>query len=342
MKVTMLRCAVGSLAVLMSVGFAACGGDGDSDEEGGHGRTPGGKTPAGSINTKTGQVRLTQVDNFRFFYDEDGRISSITEYNYPEASFSYSPNKIFLGEDGDEEATISYTNAGYVSKMNEDISFTEDGQKYSLKGTISMSYDGSGHLTSFTGSGTEKGTENGYPYTWTTSFKATLKWSSCLLRSIRYTMKEKDTGGGEKDYTFNQEKSHTFDYDSSQADDYLNTYEQWAPSLTLVIDDVFMAMAYVGLLGKGPQYLPSASNRTSVNEENGEEKENKSYNYSHQYRFNDDGTLSVSYNNSTSSRFYYTHVADTRASLAQPLGKQQKAELFRALFGMKHGRHSAK
>ena len=211
--------------MLMSVGFAACGGHGDSDEEGGHGRIPGGKTPAGSINTKSGQVRLTQVDNFRFFYDEDGRISSITEHNYPEASFSYCPNKIFLGEDGDEEATISYTNAGYVSKMNEDISFTEDGQKYSLKGTISMSYDGNGHLTSFTGSGTEKGTKNGYPYTWTTSFKATLKWSSGLLRSISYTMKEKDTGGGEKDYTFDQEKNHTFDYDSSQADDYLNTYE---------------------------------------------------------------------------------------------------------------------
>ena len=272
-----------SMVVLGGMTVSSCGDD-DDDEGGASGGS--GSTSAVTIgNTGT---RLTQVGNYTLTYDNQGRLSEITE-GYDKCQFTYNPNKIIMIDGGSsgvhdtQEMSASYNSKGYLSAFTSNYSFKEDGASITVNGKANLTYDGNGHLTKVTTTGSQTGSYEGQKFSETANTTVTLTWQSGKLVKIVYENVENSADGKET-----TSETYTFDYGNNQ---YPNTTKQYSYNLAYIISDEFLGVGgMVGLFGVGPDYLPVSVTSITHDFYDGEDHE-YTYNYSYTYQFNDNGTI---------------------------------------------------
>lgn len=259
------------MALFMVVTLLSACGDDDSDSS----------SSSELINKKLGKL-VKAVGPYRFYYDNEGRLDYFTK-NSQLVEFSYNPDQI----DG---ISASYTSQGFLKSLSSNTG--------NMTLSANYSYDGAGHLTKLSAS-YKSGNE---------SYKSEVKltWKNNLLTNIIWVDEDLDKGGIEKD-TY----SMVFKYDEESKDDYYNEYAQFAPSLFhfagIGDGEVEKAMAYIGKLGVGTQYLPSGMDEEWTEEDNGNvSKGTSSRNYS--YIFNTDGTLSCVIDGNTRYNYVYESI----------------------------------
>ena len=166
--------------LLSGMAFIACSGD---DDEGAA------STDAGVIAGKA-NVRLTQVGDYRFYYDDKGRIDHILDGKYEGYRFTYDPNKVIWydtykdADDEEGEVSISYTSKGYLNKLEASSSRENSDHDWNSTGSSSYTYDGSGHLTKISSSWKETLWEDGEKYNISGNGSTTLTWKNDMLVKV--------------------------------------------------------------------------------------------------------------------------------------------------------------
>jgi len=293
-----------SVVLLGGLVVGSCSGDDDDDNGGGKG-----SSSAGVIDSRQG-ILLKSVDNFRFFYTDNGRLDYFTEDNRDR--YEMGSNTInFVNEDGEEEEIeLKYNGSGFLTTIKDSYSFTEERLTVNFSGKATLSYDGSGHLTKISLSSTEKGVEDGKSYTETSTNNISFSWRSNLLTSVESLWKEV-----EDENVYTGSEWYHYEYNDAALENNVNKYCQYAPSIVRWGEDLWRALAYVGMLGVGPNCLPSGCEYGYEDYEDGKLDEEYKNTESYRYQFNSDGTLSVCYRGSRSYNFsYYYMNADARAT----------------------------
>ena len=266
------------LFFLLVMGFSMCAFmacSEDEEEESGSG-TP--SASVGEVVPGSGK-KLLSAGEYKFFYTADGKIKTIST-NYERYEFTYSPNQIICdyeydGDGEDEEVyTVSYNEKGYISKMI----FTEKGSdeygSWDDSYTSILSYDSEGHLVKVTNTYLEQGVEDGESYKESGTGTVVLTWKNGLLTKYESINEWED--GSEK-------STITFEYEDGKN---RNIYKQFA-----IMDDYGF---YLGLYGKGPDYLPVSATETYI-EEYDDYKYSDTDTESFTWEFNEDGTLHRTY-----------------------------------------------
>lgn len=284
------------LSLLLLGGFVL-GSCGDDDDDNG-----GGNSSAGVIDSKLG-IRLKSLGDYRFYYTDSGRLDYVSEGSYDRCyEFDYSSNTIAIAGEGDDNelASVSYNGSGYITSIKDTYSKKDEYYDYMQTGTASLSYDG-GHLTKISINSKETGIEDGEQYTETASATFTFSWKNNRLTAVDYKYNEKSS---------RHEYSGTewYRYDYTDADDNENIYMQYAPSITRWGEDIWEVLAFVGLLGNGPKVLPSVCEYGYTDYEDGELDEEHESSKSYRYRFNADGTIATCYVGNQS--YNYTYESD--------------------------------
>ena len=187
---------------------------------------------------------------------------------------------------------------------------TSEGEDWGNEKTT-FSYDGDGHLTSISSSyyieieiyGGEKEKESG-------TYRCTLTWKDGLLQGVSDSCEYEYNEDGK---TRKSTSTDTFKYDK----EYVNKYKQWVEFYG--IDEGIFRFQLIGLLGVGPDKLPSSRSYT-IND-NGD---NLSGTNTCSYEFNEDGSVAsangVNYTYETANN---TRVSDSSAEtteiVAEPL-----------------------
>ena len=267
-------CAALILGVL-STSVVACGDDDDENNE------------SGLVDKELG-LRVTAVGNYKYSYDNNGRMKRIGIGN-DALEFIYSPDKIIMKgsrAENDQTADVSYTAQGYLKSMN--ISTGTE------KLSASYSYDGSGHLTGISVS--YKSPQENY------RTKTTLTWRDDLLRQIVF--KDEDSNGSDTYLT-------AFEYDAEKTIE--NPYLQFAPSLvyfeSIGDGELDEGLAYAGKLGKGPRLLPSSC-KEEWEEQDGDQTYSGSDSEEFRYGFNIDDALSYVMVGSKRYNYQYEFIED--------------------------------
>lgn len=327
MKIDMKLIGAMCLMVLGLMVVTSCGGDDDDDIGGG---SP--NTGAGVLDHES-NLRITKAGNFGYYYKENGSLDYITE-DRDRYEFSYSPNRITYVDGYDNEKNIidvSYSN-GLLSAASVKDSGSEDGDKWESNSKVEFSYDSNSHLKKITSSYKETGVEDGERYSVSGSASWTFNWKNNLLGSIEMTNKESD-GWSSTD-------TYTFIYDKDALDNNHNVHHQWAQSLTFVFDDGYggyieTALALVGLLGRGPLYLPSGLKYEYKEYDSDGDSSSGGRDYSFSYGFNSDGSIYRCYALGSYHYFSYGSIEDTRATAFQPIFGEKK-EPHKGLFIRRH------
>ncbi|MBR1521120.1 MAG: DUF4595 domain-containing protein [Bacteroidaceae bacterium] len=321
----------------------SCSSDDDDDNNGGGSSS---KVQAGALagddaeaNAAVEGVRVSAVGDYRYSYDENGKLETITSRNG--WTLEAKNNFKMQWEDEYDTGEMSFSISGNrITGISIKYTLVEYGVSISGSGSASFSYNSKGQLTSISTNSSESGNVDGEKYS--ASAKANSKYtysSDNRLLSFKYESSGKDDDGN-----FKETELVTYDYSTS----YPNLFYQYTPRqipgilFDLGADDAdFDMFAYVGLLGKASSYLPSGYTAEWVYEEDGYEDDTESYTRSCSYSFNDNGTISQADGKSYS----YTNVG-TRAAFyeeaAQPLKKDAVRRCpWNRLFYRIHGRHKA-
>lgn len=292
--------------LLSGMAFIACSGD---DDEGAA------STDAGVIAGKA-NVRLTQVGDYRFYYDDKGRIDHILDGKYEGYRFTYDPNKVIWydtykdADDEEDEVSISYTSKGYLNKLEASSSRENSDHDWNSTGSSSYTYDGSGHLTKISSSWKETLWEDGEKYNISGNGSTTLTWKNDMLVKVVEEETEYEDGEAETSKSI-----ITFTYDSDNLEDYFNEYYQYTPSSNYLEGmgdgELEEAMAYIGLIGKWSKYLPVSSNEEWEEFYDGR-NHTGSNTKNYRYGFNSNGTVSYTTVNSARYSYSYTDSGDDR------------------------------
>ena len=277
-------------AAALPVLFVSCG---DDDEGGSY------KASATVIETTSGdKLQVTRMGKNYYDYDDDGTLDYLA-VSGDEYEVSGNGTKFSIS-DGDYEETIqlSYNGSGYISSMTyKETEEDDDDYSWSCSESASYSYDGSGHLTkiSYSGSGTEvyDGEKDSYTY----SGSIALTWSDGVI--TKYVHSDKDSDG------YTEVDTYEFDYNDGQ---YPNAYNQFSPSsLGCGYDLLGLVFSYIGLNGKGPDYLPVTVDYTEVWVDEDGDEDNYSSSSSYKYSFNSDGTIYYQCTSKGKSYYYFNY-----------------------------------
>lgn len=289
MKKYLLNLTTILMVAIMSGGFVSCGDDDDN---------PAPMTNAGVLDKNSG-LRVLSVGYYTFEYDSKGRINYVSEDSYYGYKFTYNPNKMISEHHGEEERsyTVGYNGNGYISSL----SYNDSDEDRVRTGTVTFSYDAEGHLTQVSETCKKRYYDERSDGSW--QYTCTMTWKNGRLTKAVDKYKEEEDGEYET-----ATLTCTFNYSDYAMENYYNKYLQIPPSIILRTIEVDGAefMAYVGLLGNGPKYLPSSAELVEVENENGKEKRKERF-YSFSYGFNTDGSLSYCNDNGTHYSYSYTH-----------------------------------
>jgi len=229
-----------ALLCLAAVGFGSCGSD--DDENGG--------SAAGYVEDQDGNaVRITGVGSYGFIYNDEGELTTVTvngkdSYEITQNPFTITP----IGNGGDPkvEYTISLNGSGYITKLvkNYQSGNTSDGM---IKVTTStFSYNGSGHLTKYTEDYKKTYYDERETSTSEESSVTVLEWKDNKLVTSTVT----------ETYEDGDEEAETISYEYGD-----NEYPNLAHQLSVGCEpDVELKfLAYIGMFGKGGDYLPVSS-----------------------------------------------------------------------------------
>lgn len=303
----------------LSLCMFSCGGD-DDEEGGSSGGSSGGGSGSGSYKAgvldHAPDTRITKAGDYRFFYDEKGRLSYVTKNGYSEIELSYNPNR-WTDDEGNEEATASYNGNGYLTSLKSNFDYTnEEGSEWATKVTgsasVTFSYDGNGHVTGATSTSKETKKDKEGTRTYDTNVKVTATWKSNLLTKVVISGKEiKKSSEGSRTESWTETWSFVYD----DISDNTNKHHQYVRSVADWMDD-FEPLAYVGIMGRGPLYLPNAATEEEVETEDGDtEKDTEDYTFS--YTFNSNESVrsctvkrSSSYSTSKTYEYLYETIGD--------------------------------
>lgn len=266
----------------------ACGNDTDEDS------TP---TSADVLDKNNG-LRVMKVGDVTYYYTDKGQIDYLLDGIYDRYDFSDTPNRIIYTTEGDEKHILSllYNSAGYITNVSSTGNGSDSEGSWSLNANTSISYDNNGHIIETSGSGKESGTnQDGSTFSEKWSVKYIFTWNNNILIQVDRTERIERNGNTE-----NETETWIYTYA-----DHLNknVYCQWTPSFKHAFgsDIVF---SYIGLCGKGPSSLPISAKQHYDNYFDGKSHiTDKSYTY--RYGFNNDGSVSYNYVNSTRYDFSY-------------------------------------
>lgn len=284
-----------------SLCLVACGDDDDNINDNNSNTF----APVGVLDPSTG-LRLKSVGGNHFYnYDANGQLDYI-DYNingfHQRWEFTYNPNKIILHSNGSEMVySVTYNNAGYLLRLDgtgERVYYGSRG-KVTLNEFITFDYDTNGHIAKIEWSQKQIRTEH-YTIsdTWTYNTTYTYTWNNNLLVQEIFEVTYEEGGedwGTEKETT-------TYSYTNSA---YRNVYHQWTRNI--VPESDLALYAYVGLLGTGPNMLPSSSETVEEVTSRGKSKNPRTRNKTYTYGFNADG--SVSYYDDGDVYHSYEHVS---------------------------------
>lgn len=292
------------MVTMLGVGFVACSDD--DDDDGGRG-----SNSVGVLDKSSG-LRITSAGGYNYVYNDNGQLLYILSGNSCRYEFS-TPNKAIHIDDGDydeaETYTIGYNGSGYVSKVSsksrwEDADYDE-WEEETEEG--SLSYDGSGHLTKMIGTYKETGYEDGDKYSESGTTTYNLIWSNNLLQKVEFKDEGRNEYGSYKDV-----ETFILSYDNDAMTNYTNRYLQYAYFIDEFLTEGMERFCYVGLLGKGPAFLPSKIDYEEKEEYYDESGKKRSYDYSgsynYRYGFNSDGSISYDYRGSNRHTYSYDHV----------------------------------
>lgn len=276
----------------VSVSFISCGGDDDE------GASANGSDNAGIITTSDGEKKLlTAVGGTRFEYDENDKLTGISEQYGNEYEVSYNPFTITCNGTYSYDtqsitiSDISINGKGYITSLKEVSLYQSDDVKEEETTTLSLSYDGSGHITSISGNTVYKYSDSEETGTEKASGSYKFTWSSGKLVKISGTSSESD--GSKYKVTVD------FEYGDNE---YPNLSHQFTDSMLGDALDDNGWLAYLGYIGIGGDYLPTSSYR-EWEDKYDDEEESGSNTYTYSYSFNSDGTISsesYKYNSSKS------------------------------------------
>jgi hypothetical protein len=248
----------------------------------------------GIIDSGTGQ-RLMETDNFVYVYDNNGWLAgfygkgigyvwckfkqSCHILNYPDAI-----NELIRRDSLDY--TVTYNSNGYISSLS------SSEENYFII-TYSFEYDNKHHLTKM--SRKLNCDEMGISLLSTT----TLNWNGNMLDSSFgensiYTKYEYATSKQEMRYY----------YDSHASANYINKYNQYAPSVSYGTATIFEGLFYLGLFGKGPDVLPSCVENHTITDVNNNRDEYRNTTF-YDYKFNPNGLLSKTIHDNFTLNFKY-------------------------------------
>ena len=244
-----------------------------------------------SSGIKVGEIvpgsgkRILEVGANKYYYTADGFLDYVIQGGYRGVRWDFSSNKVvgkYEIEDEDSktynkiDANLAFNEMGYLSKMSYDEIYEYE-EKYGdygkevdkTKGSFNLSYDSEGHLVKIIGNSSEEDSDGileGQDI-------VTQVWSNGLLMENKW------------ETVYSSDESYititTYDYGDKM---YINKYKQYI--LNSLNGGWFDDMGYIGLLGKGPEFLPESVTITEINVYDESE-----YTYSYSYEFNEDGTI---------------------------------------------------
>ena len=271
------------IAMTISVSFVSC----DNDDDNGSSGVNNVSALTGIIDKESG-LRLKSLGDYTVYYNSEGLFDSIahTDDYLDDYAFRYGPDKITYTHgyffDFSRELSVKYNKSGwmssYESKETGDWSPSKVEAYWNGTGTATFTYDDEGHLTSITRSGAETGLELKGPYTSSWLEEITLTWENGLLKEMKY-----NETGFENARTWSG--VYTFSYDT----EYMNKYKQWVYIYIFgQYNDIFLP--YLGLLGVGPDKLPSTVIFTFT-DKYGKVGDSGTETYPCSYEFNADGSV---------------------------------------------------
>lgn len=244
-----------ALCAVMMPALTSCS---DDDDKGGDG--------TGGVLEIEGE-RLSYISGtygtYTLDYDSKGRVSNVSN-GYGDLAINYSKGTITIAQNGSDDTPekykVKFNDRGYITELanswNE--TYTEDGDKYQVKGsgTVKFSYNGSGCLTTVSSSmsETERDLGTGESERFSESYTTKLTWTNGNL--VKAVCKGSENDGGDKD-----SYSETFDIDYSTT---ANVYLQNPVAITEIVNDdtEWDVLAAAGLFGKGPKMLPNCVSET--------------------------------------------------------------------------------
>ena len=266
----------------MSVSFVSCDDDDDDNGSSGVGNV---SALTGIIDPESG-LRLKSFGEYTVYYNNEGLYDSIAhkEDYLDDYAFQYGPDKIRRTNNAFynyvTEFDVNYDKMGRMTSYESQ----ETGECVYFKsnwtgtGSASYTYDKEGHLTSMIQSGGETGIEKGEPYTASWIEKVTLTWENGFLKEIAY-----EDIGLENARTWSA--VYTFGYDT----EYVNKYKQWVYFYVFGQNNSIF-YPYLGLMGKGPDKLPSSVIFT-YKDKLGTVGNDGTETYTCSYEFNADGSV---------------------------------------------------
>lgn len=292
------------MTALLCGGFISCGGD-DGESSSGGGTVP---TNAGTLDHDSNK-RIKSVGNCSFYYKDNGQLDYIINSSR-RYDFNYDPNTIVETYNGAVKTTynVSYNSSGFLTRIEFNKSYSEGKNTETHSVSTTLTYGSSEHLVAITSNNqNEYKNVKGYG-----TLKTTLNWQNNILTSVVCDESEQEDGGVIEYYR----ETYTYNYDNASLNDYHNKHHQYTPSIVKFMgdefgdDDLGRALAYVGLLGRGPLYLPISSvdldediNSTSSN------PYHKERNRSFSYGFNSDGSLSYTIVDNSRYNFGYENLS---------------------------------
>lgn len=288
------------MAGLFTLLLTSCGGD-DDDSSYNSGTTV--------LETLEGdQYLVTMCGDYEYEYDDDGNLESFYDgddwYDVTTSPFQLTVNDVDkYGQTTETTITLSTNGSGYVTKLVNEYNIISSYDRQSGKETANLSYDGSGQLTKISSSGSETYIDDYDSEEWSWSDTYSLTWNNNKITKIEYKSTESYADGDWVDFG-----TCTFDYDNNY---YENTTRQYSPNIFLYsLYGVGEGLAYIGLLGLGPKYLPVGMEYewTEIDTEDGEtDTDEGEGEYYFTYKFNNDGTINYSAYSKNGTKYFYDY-----------------------------------
>lgn len=282
-----------------ALAFTGCSSD---DDEGGG--AP--KADNSYITDAEGnKLLLTQAGNDYFSYNAEGLLTGFGN-SYKEGTVTYNPMKVTINHGGDDlyEYNIALNGAGFISSISQ--SWSNDGE--SGKGSLNLSYDGSGRLSKVTGSESSTYTEDGRTCKYSGNETIAFTYSGGKLTKVSSTYTGYEDGEKETDT-----EEYVYEYASDAPANPLGQFSQSLQRDLSLLDEDFGWAFQTGFLGKPSSHFPTSVKETTTYDEDGGTYTNTK---TASYSFNSNGTLrSEKYGYNTFSYSYSsTPSASTRAT----------------------------
>ena len=275
--------------LLTSTSFVACSSDDDNENENGNGN--GNASSVENPLQKEGKLLLSGITgndsgyDFNLTLEYDDKFRPTGCYYLDEGEYDYEFKIDYdkgIMEWATEVLTASFNDKGYITKLKEEYSETEDGVKEYHKSESNYTYDKDGHLIKAIYEWNDKYEGKGINYTVNDKQTIVFTWENGNLVSYTRKYVEQHSDNGQVENR-SSKRSRTFTYGNQP-----NKFKQY-----IEIDDDEAGSMVSGLFGVFSEKLPV----TLIESETSSSDTNGDYNDYHEYKgsftLNSDGSINT-------------------------------------------------